>query len=243
MSDEPKQDAASGAVFAADPRLPRRALLLGAACLLTVGGAHALKPTKLVAAQGPAVKLEDHVPEAFGHWRIDRAVMPLQPAPDVVAKIEAIYDATLARTYISDQGERVMLSIAYGGDQSGRLRVHRPEACYSAQGFHVKQARVEALPLAPTLQVEVRRLVARLGPRPEPITYWIRVGKSTVAGNTGQRLEQLRHAINGEIPDGLIFRVSSIDNDAEKAYRIHDQFVRELLSTVSPASRSLLAGA
>lgn len=228
--------------FTADPALPRRALLLGGGCLLALGLSHALKPTKLVAAQGPKVVLDQHVPERFGAWRIDRSIVPLEPSPDVVAQIESIYDATLARTYVNDKGQRIMLSIAYGGDQSGRMRVHRPEACYSAQGFHVRKLRDEAVDGGEGARIEAKRLMARLGPRHEPITYWIRVGKSTVAGNMGQRMVQLQYGINGEVPDGLLFRVSSVDTDPEYAFRIHDQFVRELLAAVPPASRSLLAG-
>jgi EpsI family protein len=229
--------------FPADLTLPRRALLLGGACLGVLAASHILKPSKLVAASGPAMKLDDHVPLAFGDWQLDRNVVPLEPSPDVVSKIQAIYDATLARTYINTHGQRVMLSIAYGGDQSGRLRVHRPESCYSAQGFHVKKLRDDLLDAGGGLRIEVKRLLARLGPRPEPITYWIRVGKSTVSSNTGQRLEQLRYAINGEVPDGLIFRVSTVENDAEAAFRVHDRFVKDLMAAVQPASRSVLAGA
>lgn len=228
--------------FRADPALPRRALLLGGACLGALALSHLLKPTKLVAAQGPKVVLEQHVPENFGRWRLDRSIVPLEPSPDVVAQIEAIYDTTLSRTYVNDKGQRIMLSIAYGGDQSGRMRVHRPEACYSAQGFHVRKLREESLDSRQGRAIELKRLMARLGPRPEPITYWIRVGKSTVAGNMGQRMVQLQYGINGEVPDGLLFRVSSIESDPEYAFRVHDEFVRELLSAVSPVSRNLLAG-
>lgn len=233
----------TAAPLQADPTLPRRAMLLAGACLGALAATHLLKPDKLVAASGPKVKLDDHVPVAFAGWKIDRSIVPLEPAPDVVSKIQAIYDATLARTYVNARGERVMLSIAYGGDQSGRLRVHRPEACYSAQGFHVKQVREDLLDAGGGVQIETKRLLARLGPRPEPITYWIRVGKSTVASNTGQRLEQLRYAINGEVPDGLIFRVSSVTQDTEAGYRLHNAFVRDLMAAVSPESRVTLAGA
>jgi EpsI family protein len=228
--------------FRADPALPRRALLLGGGCVAALALSHLLKPTKLVAAQGPKVVLEALVPENFGRWRLDRSIVPLEPSPDVVAQIESIYDATLARTYINDKGQRIMLSIAYGGDQSGRMRVHRPEACYSAQGFHVRKIRDEAIDSGHGTKIELKRLMARLGPRPEPISYWIRVGKSTVAGNMGQRMVQLQYGINGEVPDGLLFRVSSVDTDPEYAFRIHDQFVRELLAAVPPASREVLTG-
>lgn len=224
------------------PKLPRRAVVLSAVLLGTAGITRAFRPDTLVAATGPTVDLEALVPARFGDWTVDTSVAPIQPSPDVVESIKKIYDATLARSYISRQGDRIMLSIAYGGDQSGRLRVHRPEACYSAQGFHVKVLREEA-PTFAGRSVEVKRLMARLGSRQEPITYWIRVGKSTVSGNLGQRLIQLQYGINGEIPDGLIFRVSSLETDPEAAFRLHDRFVTALFSALDPQAVTVLAGA
>jgi EpsI family protein len=92
------------------------------------------------------------------------------------------------------------------------------------------------------VSVPVKRLVGRLGGRNEPITYWIRVGAETVTGNIGQRLVQLRYGIAGEVPDGLIFRVSSIGGDAEAAYRLHDSFISSLLASVDAQTVERLAG-
>lgn len=223
------------------PQLPRRALLLAAALFCTAGATRAFRPDTLLAATGPTVDLEALVPKRFNGWTLDTSVVPIEPSPDVVESIKKIYDATLARSYVSSSGEHVMLSIAYGGDQSGRLRVHRPEACYSAQGFHVKVLREEA-PVFAGRQVEVKRLTARLGGRAEPITYWIRVGKSTVSGNVGQRLIQLQYGINGEIPDGLIFRVSSLHTDNEAAFALHDRFVSALFASLDSQAITVLAG-
>lgn len=208
--------------------------------LLATVLAYTLKPDTHAVPQGEPVNLEALVPASFGAWRVDPSVVPVQANPEVVDKLAAIYDATLARTYINDAGERVMLSIAYGSDQTGRLRVHRPESCYTAQGFSVKTARTEALPI--NGGVEAKRLVATTGPRHEPITYWIRVGDSTVSGNIGQRLVQLSYGLTGEVPDGVIFRVSSIDRDAEAAYGKHDQFIAELNGAMSLEARQKLIG-
>lgn len=220
--------------------LGRRALLLGSAGFAAAALGHGLKPNSHAAAGKTQPDLERVLPVAFGRWAVDTSVIPLTPSPDVVEKIEKIYDATLARTYVSG-GERVMLSVAYGGDQSGRLRVHRPEACYSAQGFHVKTLRQERVDYGPR-QVEVKRLMSRLGLRNEPITYWIRVGEETVASNVGQRMAQFKHSLTGEIPDGLIFRVSTLGSDPDTAFQVHDRFIRELLVALSPAGVSMLAG-
>ena len=85
------------------------------------------------------------IPKTFADWKIDPASFRLPPVP-VQAKLDEIYNQLLSRTYINSKGRRVMLSIAYGGDQSGeKSQIHRPEYCYSAQGFrlsNIKEGRL-----------------------------------------------------------------------------------------------------
>lgn len=212
------------------------ALMLGAA-----GLAIAMRPNAS-AAEAHSVNLAGMVPERFGHWTVDHRVQPILPPPEVQEKVSKIYDETLARTYVDDRGRRVMLSISYGGDQTGRLRVHRPESCYSAQGFMVKK--IGENPLETSIgSIPVKRLTAQSGPRHEPITYWIRIGNSTVTGMLGQRLTQLRFGLTGEVPDGLIFRVSSIGADNQDEYRLHDRFVRDLMQVLPKEHQVVLVGA
>jgi EpsI family protein len=44
-------------------------------------------------------------------------------------------EANLLAQVINPQGYRIMLSIAYGKNQSDALQLHKPEICYPAQGF------------------------------------------------------------------------------------------------------------
>ena len=127
-----------------------------------------------------------------------------------------------------------MLSIAYGGEQSRTLQVHRPEVCYVAQGFRVSDMRKDDLQLGGARHVPVMRLVGQLGQRREPITYWVRFGHDVVRGNLEQGVSRLRHGLKGEIPDGLLFRVSTLSDNYESAYRAQDRFC--LLYT-SPSPR------
>ena len=57
-----------------------------------------------------------------------------------------------------------------------------------------------------------------------------------------RRLVELRLALTGEVPDGLLFRVSSIDAQPARAFGMHDKFVNDLLRAVAPAERVRLAG-
>lgn len=181
------------------------------------------------------------VPASFGDWTVDASLVPVQVDPETQAKIDSVYTQTLSRTYVNGDGARVMLSLAYGGDQSDHMTVHRPEVCYAAQGFEVRaepqsdlQTSFGALP--------VKRLFAVNGNRNEPITYWITVGNKATRPGVGQRLEQLRYGLTGVVPDGMLVRVSTIGTDIPAAYRTQDHFVAELLKAMGEKGRVRLAG-
>ena len=200
-----------------------------------------LSPDKKQVENRVGISLESFIPKKFSDWQIDETVIPIMPSPELTKAVDLIYDETLARSYLTQNGERIMLTIAYGGDQTGRLRVHRPESCYSGAGFLVKNNGEDEITIANS-KLPVQRLYAESGPRKEPITYWIRVGNETVTGLIGQRIVQLKSGLTGEIPDGLIFRVSSINSDIKKAYALHDRFIADLLGTVTAEQKSILIG-
>jgi EpsI family protein len=223
------------------PRFSLRNLLIGVAMLLAAGLAFVLTPKVKVADQGPSIDLEAMVPKQFGDWRLDESIIPLQISPDVQAKLDKIYNQTLSRTYMNSQGQRIMLSIAYGSDQSDSMAVHKPEVCYPAQGFEIVQKRKGTLDVAGTA-LPVVRLVARHNNRIEPITYWITVGDEPVTGGLDRKLAQIRHGLTGKIPDGLLFRVSNITPDAASAYELHADFAADLFQALNSAGRATLFG-
>lgn len=217
------------------------------ACLVlmvaTFAAAQAWTPRTKLADSRPRVVLESMFPRQFGEWRVDDR-MPVQlVSPDQAAVLDKIYNQTLSRTYVNPQGERVMLSVAYGGDQSDGTRAHRPEVCYPAQGFEMlSNARASLSFGGAGGEVQVRRLVARLGGRVEPITYWVTVGEYTATSGTEQKLAQLRYGVRGTIPDGMLMRVSTIDAKADRAYALQDRFVRDLRGAMAPADAPLAFG-
>lgn len=193
-------------------------------------------------AQGPApFQLETMIPQRFGAWQLDPSVVPLTPDPEQQGMLKKLYDQTLSRTYIDAAGRRVMLSIAYGGDQSKALQLHLPEVCYVAQGFQL--VRDGAGSLATQYgALPVKRLVARQGQRNEPITYWITIGDKATRSGIEQKLRRLAYGLSGEIPDGMLVRVSSIGMDDTRAYALQDQFVAEMLAGLDAPSRARLIG-
>jgi len=220
-----------------------RVLVAGLAMFVAAGLAVATKPTRKVADEAPRIDLEVLIPKQFGDWKVDPSIVPVQVSPDVQAKLDKIYTQTLARTYVNPRGERVMLSIAYGGDQGGEsTQVHRPEFCYTAQGFQIVQSAVDDLATR-FGALAVRRLVATQNYRKEPITYWITVGEYATLPGVGRKLRQLAYGLTGRVPDGMLVRVSTLGESAPAAYAVQDRFVNDLLSAVAPSERTRLIGA
>ncbi|MGM9484241.1 exosortase-associated protein EpsI, B-type [Roseateles sp. NT4] len=214
------------------------------ATVLMLGSAvasKALAPTQRMAARYAGVSLETLIPREFSGWRIDDSIIPLAPDPTTTAELASLYSQTLSRTYVNASGQRVMLALAYGGDQSRELQVHRPEVCYAAQGFQVKDAAKVTLQSA-FGTVPAMQLVARRSGRVEPITYWVRMGDELVRGNLEQGIARVRYGLGGSIPDGLLVRVSTLGDDTGAQYELQQSFVQAMLSAVKPDARPYLLG-
>ncbi len=220
--------------------VPMSLVLAGFMVLASAAGI-AAKPSQKATDVGPAFVLEAVVPKAFGGWRELQQETAQVVNPQTKQLLDKLYSQTLSRTYVNASGYRIMLSLAYGDDQRGGLTAHRPEVCYPAQGFAVL-GKSEASLATPFGTIAARRLNTSLGPRKEPVTYWFNVGDRTVRNQLEQRLVEIRLGLSGQIPDGLLFRVSSIDEQPTRAYAQQDAFVVALLDAVDGDSRMRLAG-
>ena len=215
--------------------------VLAALMVSSAAVTRALTPTARMADAQGSFSLEQMVPRSFGDWQVDTRVMPLQVDPATQAKLDRIYNQTLGRTYVNRNGDRVMLSIAYGGDQGDNMGVHKPEVCYTAQGFTVRDGQEGRLDTGQGV-LPVKRLFAIAGARQEPITYWITVGRKATMPGVEQRLQELRYGLSGTVADGMLVRVSSISGEPASAYVLQDQFVRSLLAAMDKPARERLAG-
>lgn len=217
-------------------------LVIGLCMFAAAGMALALKPTVRIMNSEPKLDLETLIPQTFGDWKIDKTIVPLISNPEQKALITKIYNQTLTRTYVNSNGEHIMLSIAYGGDQSDNMAVHKPEVCYPAQGFQIlKNPTISSFSTGEGT-IPVKRLVAAQGQRIEPITYWTTVGDTVAVNRLKWKIQQLKYGLTGEIPDGLLFRISSIQADDTKAYHLQDAFTRDLLKAMSPDGRQRIIG-
>jgi len=219
----------------------RAAILLAAMMFATSVGAIVVRPDTKAAERGPEISLEIMVPKQFAAWQEEEKKFTQMVNPQTKELLDKLYSQILSRTYVDAEGYRIMLSVAYGSDQRGALQAHKPEVCYPAQGFTLHDFAPADL-RTDFGSIGASRLFATLRTRNEPVTYWFTVGDSAVKNALEKRIVELRYGLTGQIPDGLLFRVSSIDTDRERAYRKQERFINDLLASVSPADRLRLSG-
>ena len=207
---------------------------IAALMISTALAAYGLKPTERISDQKPKIDLARQIPTQFGEWQEDTTLAPILPDPTVQSRLDALYSSTLARTYRNRVGQRIMVSIAYGSDQSSEVTaVHRPEFCYSAQGFKVSNLGQAQVALGQRM-LTVQHLLGVLGPRREPITYWITLDETATLPGLDRKIAQMRYGLQNKIPDGLLFRVSTIGLEPNDSFRLQQQFLTELAQSMSP---------
>ena len=218
-------------------RLP--ALAAGIAMAATAAAAPMLKP---VPDSKPAADLEAVVPATFGDWRVDPEVIPVSVAPDVQSKLDRIYRQIVSRTYVNSRGERMMLTVAHGGDQSDALKAHRQEACYAAQGFEIRGLQHGTVSTAGRT-IPVTRMLAVRGERSEPVTYWFTMGDRVVLGRLERLRVQVENGLAGRVPDGMLVRVSSLSADPAGAFAAQESFITSILAAIPAADATRFVGA
>ena len=189
-------------------------------------------------------QFEQITPKQFGDWvEVIDAEGGTIIDPEQQDAINKLYSQTVSRTYAQQaSGRRIMLSLAYGDNQTFSKQLHRPEACYSSQGFkienlHEKKLQVAGQPLM------VNRMTGVIGQRIEQVTYWIRIGDKVISGPpTALNMARMGMGLKGYVADGLLFRVSEVSEDAESAYLLQNQFINDFLQALSPAQQVMMVG-
>jgi EpsI family protein len=216
-----------------------RFVLAGAAMCAAALAAIVLKPSPAGADASP--DLEKIIPGRFGEWAAQPTAGAIVPAPDVEANLARLYSQIVSRTYINARGERIMLMVAYGGDQSDALKAHRQEVCYAAQGFQIRALAHGELPTMGKT-IPVTRMHAVRGRRSEPVTYWFTMGDAAVMSYLDREVTQLRYALEGKIPDGYLVRVSNLSGVPSEAFAKQAAFADALMSSLDQEFRQRLTG-
>src|SRR6266516_4718598 len=212
-------------------KYPRIQIIL--ACIAIVGCAvlaTVLAPRQLMARTSASPSLETVIPRQFGTWTLVPEISPVRPAdPDAYVQPDPfagkIYSQEVGRGYTDGHGNIVMLMVAYGPVQNYRLKAHRPEICYTANGFRVFDKSDTAVSYKDgSAPIKTMRLIAERESRYEPLTYWMRVGNDISNTVFEHQLSRLKYGLRGMIPDGALIRVSTIGLPREASFKLQDQF-------------------
>lgn len=220
------------------------------AALAVVGTAVAAEvfaPRQLMARTAASQSLETLIPREFGTWKLVPEISPVKPVdpeayvqpPDPLAA--KVYSQEVARGYTDGHGRIVMLMVAYGPVQNYKLKAHRPEICYTANGFRISEKNFSTFNSS-NGPIKIARLIAERETRYEPITYWMKIGNDVANGVVENQLSRLKYGLQGIIPDGALIRVSTIGLAKDESFGLQDQFIRDLLAALPPQERGFFLG-
>lgn len=211
--------------------LDRRSVLLG----FGLAGGAALSyfsMPRALAAPIPEIKFQQMIPEVVGGWKSRKSDELVLPAPDEGQ--QKLYENLETRVYEGDGLPSIMVLIAYSSIQRNNVQVHRPEVCYPAAGFPILWTKEKVLDVG-SRKILARELVAQRGGLKERIIYWVRVGKDYPIGWAEQRLSMAISNAKGVTPDGLLFRVSTLDGGPNFTPRSLHDFVRAFVGASPPS--------
>lgn len=189
-------------------------------------------------------QFEQITPTQFGDWiQVTDADGGTIIDPEQQDAINNLYTQTVSRTYIQQAtGRRIMLSLAYGDNQTFSKQLHRPEACYSSQGFKIENLHEEKMQ-AIGRNLVVNRMTGVIGQRVEQVSYWIRIGDKLISGPaTALNMARMGMGLKGYVTDGLLFRVSEVTEAAESSYLLQNQFINDFLQALNPAQQDMMVG-
>ncbi|MCB1914943.1 MAG: EpsI family protein [Rhodocyclaceae bacterium] len=232
------------------PRLP--ALPLGSALLvalaLVFGAAAARLLTPHLSEVREVADLESALPRQFGEWReLPSPLIQVNVAVDGEPSLDQPYDQVVMRAYRHADGAVVYLAVAWGRRQRQEVKVHRPDLCYTAQGYRVASLDSKRFDGIETTAGAVagKRMLA-LGRRGgEAVSYWMRIGDLFSEDAWDTRMHILQQGLEGHIPDGVLVRASVRVRDsreAEQAWPVAEAFLSDLTRAVEPSARRMLLG-
>lgn len=194
--------------------------------------------------------LSEGVPKTIGHWRwvpSNRIQVELSPIAENAERSAAgTYDETVMRTYADNDGHHIMLALAYGRNQRQEQKIHRPELCYVAQGFELKSVKSSSIDLSNEgfKKITSKRMMVSAANQKEAVSYWIRTGSLYSDNAFESRMQIFKDGLKGEVPDGILVRVSQIlpNNasaaDFESAYTRQEDFLKQLVAATPAEYRN-----
>ncbi len=216
-------------------------------CGFIVASAVAYIATPRLTTVDLAPSLEDTVPRQFGDWKeLPSPYLQVSLSTGNDPTMDQPYDQTVMRSYVNSKGQQVMLALAWGKKQRQEVKIHRPDLCYIAQGYHITSlvpASYEGI-LGNAKPITGKHMTAIGSRGGEAVAYWIRIGNLYSENATESRIHIFEEGLAGRIPDGVLVRASaSIKNrtDATALFPVLDQFLADLYLASPNDTRALMA--
>lgn len=222
--------------------LKRTVMLLAILMVVTSVFANMAKPTRLMSEIYPREKLANEIPLLFSRWEKQQTNIAEVVDPTQQAVLKYLYTETLSASYINANKGLVMLSIAYGKDQRDGNDVHQPDLCYPAQGFTVIEQRELPLVLDANRSIVVKYMKTQKGQRIEPLIYWTTLGDAVYRGKLQKKIIDFKYSRDNLIPDGMIVRVSTIEEDSAIAMASITDFVTDWYASMPEQQRKRYFG-
>jgi EpsI family protein len=212
--------------------MDRRSLVVDAGLTAAAALAYLRMPVAMEQAFKPA-RFSAAIPATVGGWTSRKSAEVVLPPQD---DSNELYGNLETGVYEGLGLPAIMLLIAFSSIQQNDIQVHRPEVCYPASGYPILWSRSREIDFG-SATIVARELVADRGGLRERIVYWVRVGSAFPTNWAEQRTTMARQNLQGSIPDGALFRVSSIEAPDSPSSAALLQFIEMFLSTVSPSFR------
>jgi len=218
-------------------RVSRRSLVLGAVFTATAGAAAATTPRRHEEILS-GVPLKTVIPDRVASWtraQYSDAILPDTQPTDV-------YDQIVSRAFTSPNWPAIMLVVAYGAAQSGLMKVHRPEVCYTSAGFKIVRPQVVPIPLPDGRTIPASTFLGEREDRNEHVLYWTRISDTFPGNLFDQRVVMFEQGLSGVIPDGVLVRLSTQCPDYALAQSALRAFASGLVTSSGSLGRALLIG-
>ena len=203
-------------------QIDRRSLLIGATLIGGAAFAAYRDPVKVTAAM-PDKVFRGLIPRQVGNWQSRKSDELVVPQEDEFAA--KLYENLETFVYEGANSPTIMLLLAYNSMQQNDVQAHRPEVCYPAGGYPIIFSEELAVKYKSKI-ISGRYLIAkRSSSLFEHIIYWIRIGDSFPTSWTQQRLDMALINASGIIPDGSLFRASTINQHSEKSTELVQKFI------------------
>ena len=88
----------------------------------------------------------------------------------------------------------------------------------------------------------VNTMVAQRDQRVEPLLYWITTNGMVGTERNSRKLNQVQAGLKGLIYDGMIVRVSTINEDTSAARELETDFLSKLSQAQTPSNRAQMFG-